>query len=235
MEGENGMVTLRKLIDPEDLDRIVDSAAAGDVVSFGISELRQRWMHDLECDIFRSSVARRLEDVLTGDDRGHEDDLARLLEHRDCPRVDVTTARLIEATGLRVGAALAIAVLRLGDVGFIDAAGETAVRVSANHPAGHAWCRTFVMLGQDVKWHAGAMLRMPLDMPDSVMTAAIGQPLRTIVSHPILDLHPHRIRGIVADAGGRRIIRLTTNLGEFASLSPDDMLTYGPPASGKTT
>lgn len=53
-------------------------------------------------------------------------------------------------------------------------------------------CDTLVLL-DDVCWMATGTLIVP-GLPDSTVIAAVGRPLRDVVSHPVLDRHPLTIR-----------------------------------------
>lgn len=65
---------------------------------------------------------------------------------------------------------------------------------------------THVFLGNGAYWTGEGTLDLTPDLPETALTAAIGRPLSSLVSHPALDGIPMRIEAIDGNGADGRII-----------------------------
>lgn len=133
--------------------------------------------------------------ILEGQDASHRGAIARLLQHRPTMLLDRVTAELCAAACCDPAAACAIAIVMDERISIEDAAtGERVLFLDDSDPPDSPSCLTQVWVAPGIQWDTVGTLRLVL--PDLTFSAAIGRPLKDVVTHPVLDRHPLVITGI---------------------------------------
>lgn len=124
------------------------------------------------------------------------------------PILDRITAEIGWHAGIDVVAALAIAIVLDNDAAIVDPDQEIVLMVGAWTPSDLPSPLNAAWLAPGVRWEAHGVT---LSMAETLATACIGRPLRTLVSHPVLDRHALTVTGVCPATGGRILIEVDSD------------------------
>lgn len=107
----------------------------------------------------------------------------------DDPIIDRPGAELLLQMGIYPAAVCAMAFLinsPLSIIRYIDWQSRMVATIDANKDREHPFCLAAMQLTQQVSYNSVRGVRID-DLPESLIMAAPGRPLRDLISHPILD------------------------------------------------
>lgn len=190
----------------------VDRAGLGSIIEKSYDDDRLRLMAlaasmDAHPDdpVYLESASDALSDIIEGIDDDFRDEVRRMLGLRETLTMDHISAGI--AAHLCIDPATACALAYWIEDGLVIEDGATKEMIAFidhseapndRNPLGR------VRLTQGVEWETGGNLIVQ-DLPATTLNAAIGRPLRDLVSHPILDAHPLVVTGI-QDTGMHQIV-----------------------------
>lgn len=168
----------------------------------------------------------------------YDEDLSEVIEGRfehyrpkvaaaiaDHPRIDRITAELIAASLCDPAAVLAIAIVLERGAQIVDGAtDEIVMNVDPDLASDDQDTATWVNVAHGIDWWADG--RLVVQLPDTIMQAAVGRRLAEIVSHPVLDRHPLKIVGTTEWGDGTRLLvtdsdRRPLPAGDLLAIRPD--------------
>jgi hypothetical protein len=154
---------------------------------------------------YRESARDALSDILEGIDDDFRDGVREMLGLRATLTMDRISAEIAAHLCIDPATACALAywiddhlTIEDGATGEMIASIDHSEAPDARNPLGR------VRLETGVEWETGGKL-VVRDLPATVLAAAVGRPLRELVSHPVLDAHALVVTG-VEDDGMHQIV-----------------------------
>lgn len=184
----------------------VDRAGLGDIVEKSYDDDRLRLMvladdmgaHPEEA-FHLERVRDALSDILEGIDDDFRDDVREMLGLRATLTMDRISAEIAAHLCIDPATARALAYWIDDHLTIMDGAtGEMIAFVDHSSPPDDRNPLGRVRLEEGVEWETGGTL-VVRGLPATALVAAVGRPLRDLVSHPVLDAHPLVVTGIEDD------------------------------------
>lgn len=161
-----------------------------------------RYMDDAET---REAYDDAISAIVEGQNQRVIESIDNIVRNHGLPILDRITAEIGWHAGIDVVAALAIAIVLDKDAAIIDPDDELILMVSAWTPSHAPSPLNAAWLAPAVRWDTHGVT---LAMAETLATACIGRPLRTLVSHPVLDRHALTVTGVSQATGGRIMVEV---------------------------
>jgi len=157
---------------------------------------------------FLEDASEMLSEMLEGSDDRFRSRIEEMLGLRHTLTMDRITAEIVAHGCCDPATACAMAYWIEDDVTIQDGAtDEMAVYVDCSEPPDGRNPLGRVWVAEGVSWETGGSLVLS-HLPSTTLVAAVGRPLRDVVTHPVLDRYDLEITGI-EDTGLHQV--LTTN------------------------